>query len=253
MSVEKNLLEYCKTRKKELKDTLIVGYAPLVKLVAGRMSMHIGQYVEFEDLVSYGIFGLIDAIDKFDPDKGIKFETYASLRIRGSIIDSIRKLDWVPRTLRQKGKQLDSALLELELALGRKPTDSELAVKLSISVEAAAEMLSKPPVASLVSLDDFIEQNGEITFDYFGTIKGSETPERHYEKQELIKYLSQSIDKLTDKERKVITLYYYENLTLKEISKVLEVSESRISQIHTKAIFKLKASLEADFFYNSNT
>lgn len=234
--------EYAKTKDPLIKEKLILQYAPLVKYVTGRLSMHIGQHVEYEELASYGIFGLIDAIDKFDCEKGVKFETYASLRIRGSIIDNIRKMDWVPRTLRQKNKLLDQISQELEAELGREPTEAEIAKKLDITVGEAKELIRKSSVASLISLDSYLEQNHEGAFSAFNSLK-TESPEAMYERQELKSILAEEIDKLSDKEKKVIALYYYEDLTLKEISRIMEVSESRISQIHSKAVKKLQAKL----------
>lgn len=234
--------EFNKTKAPELKEKLIIQYSNLVKFVAGRLSIHIGQHVDYDDMISYGIFGLIDAIDKFDYSKGVKFETYASLRIRGSIIDSIRKLDWVPRTLRQKNKQLDAAYLELENELGREPLDSELAQKLNISIEETQELIRKSSVASLISLNDYLDQNHEATFmNTSGT--QIESPDIQYEKQEVKQILINAIEKLSEKEKKVVLLYYYEDLTLKEISAIMGVSESRVSQIHSKAVLRLKARL----------
>ena len=231
---------YSKTKTPQLKEKLILEYAPLVKYVAGRLSVHVGQHVEYDDLISYGIFGLIDAIDKFDYMKGVKFETYAALRIRGAIIDSIRKMDWVPRTLRQRNKQLEQAFSELEYELGREPTEEELADKLNISLEETNDLLRKSSVVALISLDDYLEQNHEANFS---NAENEDTPERQYEKQEVKEMLVDAIDKLSEKEKKVITLYYFEDLTLKEISSIMGVSESRISQIHSKAVLRLKSKL----------
>jgi len=234
---------YTTTRDPALREQLILEYAPLVKLVAGRLVMHVGQYVDFDDLTSYGIFGLIDAIDKYNPDKGIKFETYASIRIRGAIIDNIRKLDWVPRSLRAKNKQLEQVYADLSAELGREPTDEEVADKLSIPIYEAQELIRKSSVASLVSLDDYLEQNNDA---HFFSLSPShiENPESAYEMMETKQALADAIDQLSDKEKKVIMLYYYEELTLKEISAVLGVSESRVSQIHTKAVMLLKAKMK---------
>lgn len=240
--MEKVWQTYEKTKDPSIKEKLILQYAPLVKYVAGRLSIHIGQHVEFDDLISYGIFGLIDAIDKYDCGKRVKFETYASLRIRGSIIDSIRKLDWVPRTLRQKNKQLEETFTGLERELGRAPTDEEIAEKLNVSVEDTRDMFKKASVHSLVSLDDYLEQNHDLSFSATNN-EEIENPEVKYEKQEVKRILIDAIDKLTEKEKKVITLYYFEDLTLKEISSVLCVSESRVSQIHAKAVMRLQSKL----------
>ncbi|MBE6011927.1 MAG: FliA/WhiG family RNA polymerase sigma factor [Lachnospiraceae bacterium] len=232
---------YAKTKDSALKEQLIIEYAPLVKYVAGRLSVHLGHKVEYEDLASYGIFGLIDAIDKFDYGKGVKFETYASLRIRGAIIDNIRKLDWVPRTLRQKNKQLEQALQELELQYGREPTEEELSEKLDISIDETRELIRKTSILSLVSLDDYLNQNHEESLSHRNS--DTDTPESQYDKKEIKKMLVDAIDKLSDREKKVITLYYFEDLTLKEISRIMGVSESRISQIHSKAVLRLQAKL----------
>jgi RNA polymerase sigma factor for flagellar operon FliA len=233
---------YAATKSPALREQLIMEYAPLVKLVAGRMMIHVGQYVEFEDLTSYGIFGLMDAIDKYNPGKGIKFETYASIRIRGAIIDSIRKLEWVPRSLRAKNKHLEQVYAELAIETGREPTEEEVADKLAIPVEEAGEMIRKSSVVSLVSLDDYMEQNHD-TNPLNLSANQADNPENSVETMETRKALAEAIDQLPDKDKKVITLYYFEELTLKEISAVLGVSESRVSQIHTKAVLLLKAKL----------
>ncbi len=233
---------YNKSKDPELKEKLILEYAPLVKLVAGRINMHVGQYVEFEDLTSYGIFGLIDAIDKFDSEKGVKFETYASLRIRGEIIDNIRKLDWVPRTLRQKNKRLEQAYLSLETELGREPTELELAEKMDMTLEEAQDIIRKSSISTLISLDDYLDQNHEATV--FSIVNSNtDSPASDYEKKELKGMLVDAINQLNEKEKKVVTLYYFEELTLKEISRIMNVSESRISQIHSKAVLKLQNKL----------
>ncbi len=233
---------YFKSKDPAIKEKLILEYAPLVKFVAGRVSMHFGQHVEYDDLISYGIFGLIDAIDKFDKSKNVKFETYASLRIRGSIIDNIRKLDWIPRSLRHKNKQLEQSYQELESQLGREPTDNEFAEKMDMTVQELRDNIKKSNLASLISLDEYIEQNNESGKN---VVSGEATtmPELQYERKEIKQMLIDSIEKLSDKEKKVITLYYFEDLTLKEISRILGVSESRISQIHAKAVLKLKTKL----------
>ena len=240
--IEKVWKSYAAAKDPVLREKLIIEYAPLVKLVAGRLLMHVGQYVDFEDLTSYGIFGLIDAIDKYDPDKGIKFETYASIRIRGAIIDSIRKLDWVPRSLRAKNKQLEQVYAELTAQLGREPDEEEIAEKLSITLDEAHDLIRKTTVISLVSLDDYLEQNQDV---HLFSISPSyiENPENAIEKIETKQALADAIDQLPEKEKKVIMLYYFEELTLKEISAILGVSESRVSQIHTKAVLLLKSKM----------
>lgn len=235
--------EYARTKSSEIREKLIVEYAPLVKLVAGRLSMYLGYNVEYEDLVSYGIFGLIDAIDKFDSMKEVKFETYASLRIRGSILDQIRKMDWIPRTIRQKQKQMEAAMKEIEAATGRAATDEEIAQKLGISHEDYNNWQSQMKITGVVSLNEFMESGSEIPVEQNNQHRFDE-PEEVIEKAELKEVLSKALELLTEKEKKVILLYYYEDLTLKEISNILEVSESRISQLHTRALQKMKGRMK---------
>lgn len=233
---------YGKTKAPEIREKLILEYAPLVKLVAGRLSMYLGYNVEYEDLVSYGVFGLIDAIDKFDSMKAVKFETYASLRIRGAILDQIRKMDWIPRTIRQKQKKIDSAMKEIEQDTGRMATDEEIAKKLGITDDDYLGWQSQMKITGLVSLDEFLE-SGTESIPQQGNQHRFESPEEVIEKTELKKTLELALELLTEKEKKVILLYYYEDLTLKEISNVLEVSESRISQLHTRALQKMKTKM----------
>jgi RNA polymerase sigma factor for flagellar operon FliA len=234
--------EYAATKSSEVREQLILEYAPLVKLVAGRLSMYLGYNVEYDDLVSYGIFGLIDAIDKFDSMKEVKFETYASLRIRGSILDQIRKMDWIPRTIRQKQKKIDTAMKEIETATGRAATDEEIAQKLEISTDDFADWQSQMKITGVVSLNEFMESGSEIPAEQHNQHRFEE-PEVVIEKEELREVLGQALELLTEKEKKVILLYYYEDLTLKEISNVLEVSESRVSQLHTRALQKMKVRM----------
>lgn len=236
--------EYGKDRTHELREKLILEYAPLVKLVAGRLSMYLGYNVEYDDLVSYGIFGLIDAIDKYDSMKEVKFETYASLRIRGAILDQIRKMDWIPRTIRQKQKKIDAVIRQIEAENGRTATDEEIAASLGISDEEYLEWQSQLKITNIVSLNEYMEQGSEVpTEPNRHTTARFESPEENIEKEELKQVLEQTLQILTEKEKKVILLYYYEDLTLKEISSVLEVSESRISQLHTRALQKMKEKM----------
>ena len=236
--------EYAKTQSPELREKIILEYAPLVKVVAGRLSMYLGYNVEYEDLVSYGIFGLIDAIDKFDCMKDVKFETYASLRIRGAILDQIRKMDWIPRTIRQKQKKIDSVIREIEARSGRNATDEEIAEGLGISGDEYVEWQSQMKITNVVSLNEFLEQGSEVSNEASHTKSAQfDSPEEVLEIDELKRILAEALELLTEKERKVIVLYYYEELTLKEISSILEVSESRISQLHTRALQKMKAKL----------
>ncbi len=241
---EKLWLEFSKRPTPELRERIIIEYAGLVKIVAGKLSIYLGFNVEYDDLVGYGTFGLIDAIDKFDYDKGVKFETYASLRIRGAILDQIRKMDWLPRTVRQKQKRMDAAYNKIEAQTGRMATEEEVARELEISLDELDTWQTQTKAAGLVSLDDYLEQGNESGISSIAD--GAEEyhqPEQVYEKQEIREILLKTLESLTEKEKKVILLYYYEELTLKEISAVLEVSESRVSQLHTKAIQKLRLKL----------
>lgn len=233
--------DYIRLRTADLREKLILEYAPLVKVVAGRLSMYLGYNVEYDDLVSYGIFGLIDAIDKFDMTKEVKFETYASLRIRGAILDQIRKMDWIPRTIRQKQRQIDTAMKEIEQKTGRQATDTEIASYLGISEDEYFDWQNQLKADNVISLNEYVEQGSDIPADKNGS--GFETPESVIEKDEMKQMLIDALELLTEKEKKVILLYYYEELTLKEISNVLEVSESRISQLHTKALQKMKTKM----------
>ena len=233
---------YRKSPTPEMREQIILEYAPLVKVVAGRLSMYLGYNVEYEDLVSYGIFGLIDAIDKFDMQKDVKFETYASLRIRAAILDQIRKMDWIPRTVRQKQKKIDEAIRNIEMRTGKNATDEQVAGELGLEQEELTEWQSRLKITNVISLNEFLEQGQEPVMDARGNSHFSQ-PEDVVSESELKQVLEEALEVLTEKEKKVILLYYYEDLTLKEISKVLEVSESRVSQLHTKALLKMRAKM----------
>ena len=240
-TVDKDKLwdSYRKKPTPEIREQIIIEYAPLVKVVAGRLSIDLGSNVEFDDLVSYGVFGLIDAIDKFDLDKDVKFETYASLRIRGSILDQIRKMDWIPRTVRQKQKKIDEAIKSVEMRTGKTATDEEIAEELGLSDGELLDWQSQLKVTNVISLNEFVEQGAEPVMDAHRNSHFIQ-PEEMISQQELKKMLGEALETLTEKERKVVLMYYYEDMTLKEISAVLEVSESRVSQLHTKAIAKMR-------------
>lgn len=239
---EKLWESYQKNPSPEIREQIILEYASLVKVVAGRLSMYLGYNVEYDDLVGYGIFGLIDAIDKFDAAKDVKFETYASLRIRGSILDQIRKMDWIPRTVRQKQKKLDEAIRQIEMRTGKNASDEEIAQEIGISDDELLNWQSQLKVTNVVSLNEYVEQGSEPVMDARNNSHFAQ-PEEKIQENELKKVLKDTLKLLTEKERKVIELYYYEELTLKEISKVLEVSESRVSQLHTKALLKMRKKM----------
>jgi len=242
INIEKAWTLYKASGDATVREQLIIHYSPMIKFIVGRMSIYVGNVVDFDDLVSYGIFGLIDAINKFDHAKGAKFETYASLRIRGAILDGLRTLDWVPRALRQKSKRLDDAFLQLEGELGREPTNEELAKKLEIAPNEMDEEIKKASLMSLISLDDYLE-GGNDALGAEPASDATEAPEKVYEQREIKQILIDALKSLTDKERILTTLYYFERMTLKEISKIMQVSESRVSQIHSKTMLKLRARL----------
>ncbi len=233
---------YIESRSPAIKEQIINEYAYLIKYVAGRLSMYFGTNVEFDDLVGYGAFGLIDAIDKFDINKGVKFETYASLRIRGSIIDSIRDLDWVPRSLRQKNKELEKVYAELENEIGHSASDTEVAQKMGISMDEFYKLLNDVNVSSMMSLEEFMEQNYDRGLG-IPSEDIEDKPEDYVQNSELKQILAEAINKLPEKEKTVISFYYFEELTLKEISAIMNVTESRISQLHTKALLRMRGKL----------
>lgn len=241
-----NLWEtYSKTKDAGIREELILKYIYLVKFVAGRLYASYGSNVEFDDLVSYGIFGLIDAIDKYDFSRGVKFDTYAQLRIRGAIIDQLRAIDWLPRSVRQKSKEIEKAYYEMENKLGRPANDEEMADSFGLSIEDFQKKIQNITTYSIVSLDDLLEQKRDVTSSEED--KQIETPESVVENIEVTEILVDAISTLPEKEKKVVSLYYYDELTYKEIGKLLNISESRVSQLHTKAIIRLKNRFEIAF------
>ena len=235
------------TDSEDARDKLILHYSPLVKYVAGRVSASLPQMIENGDLVSYGIFGLIDAIEKFDLSRQIKFETYAMSRIKGAIIDELRAMDWVPRSVRSKAKDLENAMVRLENQFKRVPTDEEVAEELGITISDLHGILTQISYTSMVALEEqwSVGSNREDKVSLIEMIEDKTTagPVDKFELAEMKEILATAIDRLPDREKTVIALYYYENLTLREIGEVLGVTESRVSQLHTKAIMRLKAKL----------
>lgn len=229
----------------QAREQIIEEYIPLVQYIAGRIAIHLPDNVEFQDLLSYGIFGLMDAIDKFDLKRDIKFETYASLRIRGGIIDGLRSTDWIPRSLRTKAKQIDATINQLENLLKRTPKDKEVAEALNMSIDKYYEVLDEIRSINLLSLDDTISVDDDSDAIRLMDVIDDQSPAVDHEiiNKETHLELSAAVDRLNERERTVISLYYHEGLTLKEIGHVLEVSESRVSQIHSKAIRTLRSKL----------
>jgi RNA polymerase sigma factor for flagellar operon FliA len=240
--------DYKKKADPALRERLILHYSPLVKFVAGRVAAGLPQNIEQSDLVSYGIFGLIDAIDKFDPERGFKFETYAISRIKGAIIDELRSIDWVPRSVRAKARAIERAYSKLENELKRNPDDQEVARELGFSQQELDQTLSQISFTGLVALDELL--GGASKNDGSGSSTVGDTiadrandPVEAFEVDEMKHLLADMINRMGDRERLVLTLYYYEALTLAEIGQVLGVTESRVCQIHTKAILQLRARL----------
>jgi RNA polymerase sigma factor for flagellar operon FliA len=244
--VAKLWTDYKSNGTDEARERLILHYSPLVKFVAGRVAAGLPQSIEQADLVSYGIFGLIDAIDKFEPERGFKFETYAISRIKGAIIDELRSIDWVPRSVRAKARALERAYSKLENELRRSPDDKEVAAELGLTSDEFGHTLSQISFTGIVALDEILgPRNGERGSATLGdTItSGGHDPVETFEVDEMKHLLADLINRMPDRERLVLTLYYYEGLTLAEIGHVLGVTESRICQIHTKAILQLRARL----------
>jgi RNA polymerase sigma factor for flagellar operon FliA len=239
-------LEFRRTKDKALRDRLILTYAPLVKYVAGRLGSGLPAHVDEGDLVSYGLLGLIGAIERYDPARDIKFETYAIARIKGAIIDELRALDWVPRSVRSRAREIERAIAELEAKLGVAPTDEQIAQKIGISVDELEESLTDISRSSIAALDELWSVSGEgDQVSLMDTIE-DETgprPEAALDETEMREALADAIARLPEREKLVVTLYYYEELTLREIGEVLGVTESRVSQLHTKAVLRLKARL----------
>jgi RNA polymerase sigma factor for flagellar operon FliA len=233
---------YKSTGDEAAREGLILHYAPLVKFVAGRVGSGLPKNVDQSDLISFGTFGLIDAVDKFEPERGFKFETYAVNRIKGAILDELRALDWVPRSVRARAREIQRTMAELEHRLQRTPTEEEVAEAMGIPASTLRDQLGEIANLGFVALDELLNPSekdsgamGEVIAD-----KEAIDPSGSFEKEETRYMLADSINRLPDRERLVLTLYYYEGLTLAEIGAVLNVTESRICQIHTKAVMSLR-------------
>ena len=239
--------EYKSTKQERLRERLILHYSPLVKYVAGRVGVGLPPNIEQADLVSYGIFGLIDAIEKFDLERAIKFETYAISRIKGAIIDELRSIDWIPRSVRYKAREVEKAYAALEAKLHRSPTEAEVAEELGIKLEDLHTIFSQVSFVNVVALDELLTAGGEKgdKLSLVDTLEDTkaEDPVAAFETEETKYLLAKAINTLPEREKIVVTLYYYEGLTLAEIGQVLGVTESRICQMHTKAVLQLRGKL----------
>ncbi|KAA5832557.1 RNA polymerase sigma factor WhiG [Saccharopolyspora hirsuta] len=231
-------------RDQELRDRLVLHYAPLVKYVAGRVGTGLPSHVEVSDLIQSGIFGLVDAIEKFEPERGLKFETYAMQRIRGAILDDLRAQDWVPRSVRSRARDVERALERLEAKLQRTATDAELAAELELSLDELRELFAQLQMTSVIALDDLIGA-GPMQASLAETLPDdrAEDPVAALVDRDSRRQLAEAVERLSERDRVVVTLYYFENLTLAEIGKVLGVTESRVCQLHTRAVLRLRTKL----------
>jgi RNA polymerase sigma factor FliA len=239
--------EYKASGSTSARDQLILNYSPLVKYVAGRVGVGLPANIEQADLMSYGIFGLIDAIDKYDPAKNVKFETYAISRIRGAIIDELRAIDWVPRSVRFKAREVEKAYAALENRLKRPPSDTEIAGELGISIGDLNHIYTQLSNVSLIALDEISSTDGEKgdKVSLLETLEDTKTasPMDAFESEEMREILIEAVNRLPEREKKVVTFYYFAGLTLAEIGQVLGVTESRVCQIHTKAVLALRGKI----------
>jgi RNA polymerase sigma factor for flagellar operon FliA len=246
-SVTQAWQEYKSTGAKEAREALIINFSPLVKYVAGRVAVGLPANIEQSDLISYGIFGLIDAIEKYELDRGIKFETYAISRIRGAIIDELRAIDWVPRSVRFKAREVEKAYSALENKLKRPPSDAEIAAEMDVTPDELGRIYTQLSTVSLVALDELMSGGGEGSdnLSLVETLEDTKTtgPVEALENEEMKRILGDAVNRLGEREKIVITLYYYEGLTLAQIGAVLGVTESRVCQMHTKAVMGLRGKI----------
>jgi RNA polymerase sigma factor for flagellar operon FliA len=238
--------QYRKKRDPAIREAFIKQYAPLVKYVAGKVAVGMPNNVEFDDLVGYGVFGLIDAIDKYDPEKNVKFKTYAVTRIRGAIFDELRLIDFVPRSVRQKTREIETTISSLEAHLGRTASDQEIAGALGIDEAEYMKVIQKISGTSIISLNDLWysgDDNDKVSIGDSIESPSSLNPDVVVVNEDIRRVIVEAINELPDKEKKILVLYYYEDLTLKDIGRVLQVTESRVSQLHTKAVLHLRSKL----------
>ncbi len=229
-------------------DQIVKEYSPLIKYVANRIALRLPPHIEVDDLISVGAIGLMDAIEKYDPSRGAKFKTYAEFRVRGSILDELRSLDWVPRSVRQKASNLDAVVSKLQSQLGRIPEDEEIAKEMGVTLEEFFDTLNETRNMPLLSLEDLgIARDSGDKQSLLDTLegKGDVDPQTQMRLTELKNLIAAAIDSLPEKERLMVSLYYYEELTMKEIGEVLGITESRISQIHSKAVYRLRTKLKS--------
>lgn len=229
-------------------DQIVQEYSPMIKYVANRIALRLPPHIEVDDLISVGAIGLMDAIEKYDPNRGAKFKTYAEFRVRGSILDELRSLDWVPRSVRQKASKLDAVVSKLQSKLGRPPEDEEIAEEMEITLDDLFDVINETRNMPLLSLEDMgISRDSGDKQSLLDTLAGKSDvdPQTQLRLNELKSMIAAAIDTLPEKERLMVSLYYYEELTMKEIGEVLGITESRISQIHSKAVYRLRTKLKS--------
>lgn len=239
---------YRESKDPDVREQLILQYAPLVKYVAGRVGVGMPSNVEHADLVSYGMFGLIDAIEKFEPERGFKFETYAINRIKGAILDELRALDWVPRSVRSRAREIERSLAELEHREQRSVSDDELAKHMGKDLDNLRGDLAEISTLGLVALDEVLGPESSSSLSDMISDRSGVSPEAAFQKEETRRLLADAINRLPERERLVLTLYYFEGLTLAEIGDVLSVTESRVCQIHAKSVMSLRNRLSGPVY-----
>src|ERR1700733_4286259 len=251
-AMSSNLLRKYKEEPNKLtpqqKDKLIMEYAPLIKFIAQKIAVRLPSNIELDDLISSGVIGLMDAIEKYDPTRDNKFKTYAEFRIRGAILDELRAQDWVPRSVREKAKLLEKVYSKIEQRMGRQATDEEVCAELNITQEEYHDLLNQVRSVSLLSFDDissFSKADKRSLHGVGDAGAKAPTPFNEVNVAYIKKMIAEAIQDLPEKQRLVLSLYYYEDLNLKEIGRVLDVTESRVSQLHTQAILRLKATLRS--------
>jgi len=232
----------------ENREEVIIRYSPMIKYVANRIAMRLPPHIEVDDLISVGVLGLMDAISKYDSSRGAKFKTYAEFRVRGAILDELRSMDWVPRSIRQKASAVDKVVQKLQAKLRRTPEDEEVAKEMGLSLDQFHDTLNETKSIPIFSLEDLgiAKESGEqqSLLDCLAG-KADADPQTQIRLIELKEIIAKAIDALPEKERLMVSLYYYEELTMKEIGAVLEITESRVSQIHSKAVYRLRTKLKA--------
>jgi RNA polymerase sigma factor FliA len=241
--IEALWVDFKKSADTAIREKLIIHYSPLVKYVAGRVGAGLPRSVDQNDLASYGLFGLIDAIDRFEPERGFKFETYAINRIKGAILDELRALDWVPRSVRSRARRIESGIADLEHKLQRAPTEEEIAGHVEMEVEELRESLAEIGRSGIAALDEFVSGDSQTSMGEMLADAGGVSPESAFQAEETRRGLVDAINRLPNRERLVVTLYYYEGMTLAEIGDVLGVTESRVCQIHAKTMMSLRNRL----------